>query len=149
MDGYDVIEAARALLGAVKAPLDEVKSTQGDEIEEYRSLLGKKVSTKPLEERHKRELTAREREGVSEILGVAQSWLRDCLAVSQGAGVYVGNTDVADAMEEVASVITPAAALTALEAVDTARKRISYNVSPQLAIEVMLFDIQEVLRCPR
>jgi DNA polymerase-3 subunit delta' len=149
MDGYDVIEAARTLLGAVKAPLDEVKSTQGDEIEEYRSLLGKKVSTKPLEDRHKRELTAREREGVGEILGVAQSWLRDCLAVSQGAGVYVGNTDVADAMEEVASVITPAAALTALAAVDTARKRISYNVSPQLAIEVMLFDIQEVLRCPR
>ncbi|TDB38723.1 MAG: DNA polymerase III subunit delta' [Actinobacteria bacterium] len=149
MDGYDVLDAARLLLGAVKGPLDEVKSVQGDELEEYRAILGKTVSTKPLEERHKRELTAREREGVGEILGVTQSWLRDCLAVSQGAGEYVANTDVADAMDEVAGIITPAAALRALEAVDTARKRISYNVSPQLAIEVMLFDIREVLRCPR
>ncbi len=149
MDSYDVLEAARALLAAVKAPLDEVKSAQGDELEEYRAVLGKTVSTRPLEERHKRELTAREREGVGEILGVAQSWLRDCLAVSQGAGVYVANADVADAMDEVAAAITPKAALAAMEAVDTARRRISYNVSPQLAIEAMLFDIREVLRCPR
>jgi len=149
MDGYDVLEAARALLGAVKAPLDEVKSVQGDELEEYRAVLGKTASTKSLEDRHKRELTSREREGVGEILGVAQSWLRDCLVVSQGAGQYVANADVADAMDEVAAVITPAAALKALDAVDTARQRISYNVSPQLAIEAMLFDIREVLRCPR
>lgn len=149
MDGYDVLEAARALLGAVKAPLDEVRSVQGDEIDEYRAVLGKKVSTKPLEDRHKRELTSREREGTGELLGVTQSWLRDCLVVSQGMGAYVSNADVSDAMDEVAAVITPAAALTAIEAVDTARKRISYNVSPQLAIEAMLFDIQEVLRCPR
>ncbi len=84
MDGYDVLDAARALLGAVKAPLDEVKSAQGDELEEYRAVLGKAASTKPLEERHKRELTAREREGVGEVLGVTGSWLRDCLAVSTG-----------------------------------------------------------------
>jgi hypothetical protein len=47
------------------------------------------------------------------------------------------------------AIITPAAATGALEAVNVARKRISYNVSPQLAIEAMLFDIREVLRCPR
>jgi len=33
--------------------------------------------------------------------------------------------------------------------VGAARSRIAYNVSPQLAIEAMLFDIQEVLKCPR
>lgn len=149
MDGYDVVEAARELLGAAKAPLDEVKVTQSDEIEERRSLLGKQVSTKPLEERHKRELTSREREGLGEIIGVTESWLRDCLVVSQGAGALAANADVSDALEEVAAVITPRAALAAISAAETALKRISYNVSPQLAIEAMLFDIQEVLRCPR
>ena len=47
------------------------------------------------------------------------------------------------------AIITPGAAVTALNAVNDARRRISYNVSPQLAIEAMLFDIREVLRCPR
>jgi hypothetical protein len=46
-------------------------------------------------------------------------------------------------------VITPGAATTALGAVNEARRRISYNVSPQLAVEAMLFDVREVLRCPR
>lgn len=149
MDGFDIIESARELLAAVKAPLDEVKTVQSDELEEHRSLLGKKVSTKPIEERHKRELTSREREGLAEIIGVTQSWLRDCLVVSQGAGELTANADVSDALVEVAAVITPRAALAAISAAETARKRITYNVSPQLAIEAMLFDIQEVLRCPR
>jgi DNA polymerase-3 subunit delta' len=59
------------------------------------------------------------------------------------------NRDALDAMEEVGAVITPASAAAALGAVNEARKRISYNVSPQLAVEVMLYDIREVLRCPR
>jgi hypothetical protein len=41
------------------------------------------------------------------------------------------------------------AALRALDCVRTARERLAYNVSPQLVVEAMLFDIQEVLRCPR
>jgi hypothetical protein len=50
---------------------------------------------------------------------------------------------------EIGRTITPAGAARALEAANVARRRISYNVSPQLAIEAMLFDIREVLRCPR
>jgi len=83
------------------------------------------------------------------VLNVAESWLRDCLVLSQGLADLVVNCDALDAMEEVAAVITPAAAATALGAVNIARTRISYNVSPQLAIEAMLFDIREVLLCPR
>jgi DNA polymerase-3 subunit delta' len=104
---------------------------------------------KGLEERHKRELTAREREGIAEVLNVAESWLRDCLALSQGVGDLAVNTDAVDAMSDVAAVLTPAYAARALDAVNDARRRISYNVSPQLAIEAMLFDMREVLRCPR
>lgn len=148
MDGHDVLLATKELLGAVKAPLDAVKTAQAEEIREREEFLGKSGS-KDLAERHKRELTAREREGIGEVLNIAESWLRDCLVISQGVGDLIANLDVADAMEEVAAVITPAAATRALDAVQQARRRISYNVSPQLAVEAMLFDIREVLTCPR
>ncbi len=147
-DEHDVLMAARRLLAAVKAPLDELKALQAEEVRERVDFVGKSGG-KALEDRHKRQLTAREREGVTEVLNIAESWLRDCLVLSQGVGDLVANRDVADAMEEVAAVITPAAATRALAAVKQARRRISYNVSPQLAIEAMLFDIREVLTCPR
>ena len=147
-DDLDVLTAARELLAAVKAPLEEVKAVQVTETEERSDFLGRGAS-KSLDERHKRELTAREREGVGEVLNVAESWLRDCLVIAQGLDDFVVNTDAKDAMSEIGAVITPAAAVKALDAVNVARRRISYNVSPLLAVEAMLFDIREVLRCPR
>lgn len=147
-DDLDVLTAAKELLSAVKAPLEEVKAAQGAESAARADFLGRGAS-KALEERHKRELTAREREGVGEVLNVAESWLRDCLVLSQGIDDLVVNNDAKDAMSGIGSVITPSAAVTALNAVNDARRRITYNVSPQLAIEAMLFDIREVLRCPR
>jgi DNA polymerase-3 subunit delta' len=149
MDAYDVMRAAKDLLATVKAPLEELKAVQAAELKDRTAFLGGKVSTKPLEERHKRELTAREREGVTEVLNVAESWLRDCLTLSVAADELVENADAVDTMEEVSAVITPAAGLKALAAVGEARCRVAANVSPQLALEAMLFGIQEVFRCPR
>jgi len=149
MDGHDVLTGARELLAGAKAPVEALKAEQAEEIAQRRELLGKSASLKTLEERHKRESTAREREGVSEILSVTESWLRDCLVMSERVPDVLANADDADAIEEVAVVMTPRAAVRALEAVSRARRRISYNVSPQLAVEAMLFEIQEVLRCPR
>jgi DNA polymerase-3 subunit delta' len=148
MDDYDVLLAARELLAAVKAPLEEVKSAHVAELADRADFLGR-GATKSIEERQKRELTAREREGIGEVLNVAESWLRDCLTISQGVGDLAVNRDAVDAMEEVGAVMTPAAAANAMGAVNRARKRITYNVSPQLAGEAMLFDLREVLRCPR
>jgi DNA polymerase-3 subunit delta' len=148
MDEFDVLQAARSILTAAKAPLEELKALQAEEIRTREEFLGSS-SGKTLEERHKRELTAREREGVAEVLNIAESWLRDCLTISQGVGDLAANSDVVDAMEEVGAVITPGAAVRALDAVNETRRRISYNVSPQLAVEAMLFDLWEVLQCPR
>jgi DNA polymerase-3 subunit delta' len=147
-DDLDVLNDVRSLLECVRAPLDDVKADQADERAERADFLGKSAM-RSLEDRHRRELTAREREGIGEVLNVAESWLRDCLALSQGAPDVVVNSDTVDAMDEVAAVITPAAAVRALDAVNRARARISYNVSPQLAVEAMLFDVREVFRCPR
>ena len=148
MDGHDVLQAARALLAEVRAPIEEVKTAQADELESAREFLTKGAAT-GMEKRHKRELTSAEREGIVELMSVTESWLRDCLVMSRGAADLVENADAADATAEIAAVLSVPAALRALEAVSTARGRIAYNVSPQLAVEAMLFDIQEVLRCPR
>ena len=148
MDGHDVLTAARELLVDVRAPLDELKAAQSDEMVEAREYLARGAVSE-LEKRQKRQLTVREREGVIEILGVTESWLRDCLVMAKGLPELVENADVADATSEVAAVLSVPAALRALDSVDAARSRIAYNVSPQLAIEAMLFDIQEVLKCPR
>lgn len=148
LDEYDVLTSAKELLTLVKAPLGELKERQAVELKEREEFAGK-TGGKAVEDRHKRELTAREREGIAEVLNVTESWLRDCLVLSQGLGDLVANTDAADAMEEVAAIITPGAAIRALSGVNEARRRISYNVSPQLAVEAMLFDIREVLLCPR
>jgi len=148
MDGHDVLMAARELLGAVRAPVEEMRSVQAEEMERVREFLSRGVMG-DLEKRQKRELTAREREGVTEIMSVTESWLRDCLVISHGVSELVDNVDAADASAEVARALSTPAALRALEAVGRARQRMAYNVSPQLAVEAMLFDIQEVLRCPR
>ena len=147
-DELEVLRSAKALLAAVKAPLEDVKAAQAAEALDRADFMGRSGG-KALEERHKRELTSREREGIGEVLNVAESWLRDCLVLSQGVGDLAVNTDAKDSVAEIGAVITSNAAASALQAVNEARRRITYNVSPQLAIEAMLFDIREVLLCPR
>jgi DNA polymerase-3 subunit delta' len=150
MDGRDVLQAARDLLSLVKAPLDELKERQESELRERVEFLGKTAgSLKPIEEKHKRELTAREREGVVELLNVAESWLRDVTVTAAGAGELVSNRDAADDIAAAASCMGDRQLAKAAAAVSEARRRISYNVSPQLAVEAMLFDIQEAVVCPR
>lgn len=150
MDGRDVLDAARDLLTLVKAPLDELKERHEAELRERAEFLGKTAgSSRPIEERHKRELTARERDGVNEIVMVVESWLRDVAVYAQGAGEAVMNRDAADDIAAAASCVGDRQLRRALAASSEARKRISYNVSPQLAIEAMLFDIQEAMTCPR
>lgn len=148
MDAHDVLLAARELLADVHAPVEELKAAHAEQLDEAREFLSR-GGVAELEKRQKREITAREREAVGEILNITESWLRDCLVIAKGASELVVNADAADAATEVARLLSVPAALRALEAVRTARSRIAYNVSPQLVVEAMLFDIQEVLTCPR
>ena len=76
--------------------------------------------------------------------------LRDLLVISSGADwSLVVNGDHDAGLRHQASHVAPGAVARAVSAVDQASARISYNVSSQLAIEAMLFKIQEVLSWPR
>jgi DNA polymerase-3 subunit delta' len=148
MDGRDVLVSAREVLREVRAPLEELKERQGAELRDRIEFMGRAAQARDIEQRHKRELTAREREAVLEVVAIVESWMRDVLACSAGVDV-VANRDAADDICTAAACMSPAAIQAGFGAVSRARRRVSYNVSPQLAVEVMLFEIQEARTCPR
>lgn len=143
-DDLDVLDAAKQLCEKLRAPLDDVRAGQAEMRaagEEYLT----RGALSALEKRHKRELTMREREGLSEVLAQVRSWLRDCLAVRTGSHEPLVNGDVPTVIGRLAPNMELDRILCACKAVDAAATRISYNVSIQLVIETLLFDIRKVL----
>lgn len=145
-DEADVLSRAKSLIVAVKAPLAEVKSTQEKVLEQNADYLSR-GALKQLEDRNKRELNARERSGIMEALASARTLMRDVLLTLQDEAADIVNEDVRDTIGRLAAATNVAGATRALEAVATAERNIARNVTPQLAIEVMLFDIRKALKC--
>ena len=145
-DEADILLAAKDLMVAIHAPLADVKSTQQAVLEQNADYLSR-GALKQLEERNKRELSARERSGIMEALASVRTLLRDVLMFLEGAPDGIVNDDVRDIVERLAASTTTAGAIAALEAVGRAEKRIARNITPQLTVEVMLFDIRKALVC--
>lgn len=146
-DEADILASAKELMGAIHAPLAEVKSTQQAVLEQNQDYLSR-GALKQLEDRNKRELNARERSGIMEALASVRSLLRDVLIRLEDAQDAPVNDDVRDVVERIASDTTTTGVTLALDAVSLAETRVARNVTPQLAIEVMLFDIRKALKCP-
>lgn len=146
-DEADILASAKELMGAIHAPLAEVKSTQQAVLEQNQDYLSR-GALKQLEDRNKRELNARERSGIMEALASVRSLLRGVLIRLEDAQDAPVNDDVRDVVERIASDTTTTGVTLALDAVSLAETRIARNVTPQLAIEVMLFDIRKALKCP-
>lgn len=145
-DELDILNAAKELVVAVRAPLDEVKSIQQAVLDQNADYLSR-GALKQLEDRHKRELSARERSGIMEVLASARSLLRDVLMELEGIAGDPVNEDARDTVERLARATTATGALAALDAVTAAERTIARNVTPQLTLEVMLFDIRKALLC--
>ena len=140
-------QPAADLMGAIRAPFSTYKADQ-EAILERNADYFSRGAIKQLEDRIKRELSARERSGIMEALASARSLLRDVLLTCEGLPEPIVNEDVADVVERLAAATTTAGAIGALEAVSRAEERIARNTSPQLTLEVMLFDIRKALKCP-
>ncbi|MBQ9006121.1 MAG: DNA polymerase III subunit delta', partial [Atopobiaceae bacterium] len=72
---------------------------------------------------------------------------RDALGLALGTGEQPVCDDFERASAEYAAMLGPDLLPRALAAIDLACQRVKSNVSPQLAIEAMLFDIKEMLSC--
>ena len=145
-DAWDVLCAARELTLAAQAPLDDVRERQAEELAQGADSLSSKAE-KLVEQRNKRELTARERSGIMELLAAASSLLRDVLVRLEGVPEPVVNSDSTDVVERLASHASSAGVIAALNAVDRAADDLAHNVSPQLVLETMLCTCKEAL-CP-
>ena len=145
-DAWDVLCSARDLVVAAKAPLDDVRASQDAQAAEGADYLSSKAM-KLVEQRNKRELTAHERSGMMELLAAASSLLRDVLVRLENVAQPIVNADVADVVERLAARASVPGVLAALTAVDHAADDLTHNVSPQLALEVMLCTCKEAL-CP-
>ena len=145
-DTWDVLCAARDLVVAAKAPLDDVRASQDEQAAQGADYLSSKAM-KLVEQRNKRALSAQERSGMMELLAAASSLLRDCLVRLEDVDQTIVNADAADVVERIATRASSAGVLAALAATDRAADDLAHNVSPQLALEVMLCSCKEAL-CP-
>ena len=145
-DELDVLRAARAVTESLKAVTDELKSAQKAVLEQSSEGLTARAA-KDLEERQKRELAARERSGIMEALGAIRSLLRDALGLAAGTSDALSCDDFAACAQTYASRLGVTLGARALSATDAACARVRANVSPQLALEALLFDIKEMLTC--
>lgn len=145
-DDLDVLDSARHLMDVLGQPLAEVKAAQQQELDASSDFLAK-AALSTLEKRQKRELSAREKQGMGEFMAMVDSWLRDCLLVREGKTEQVVNVDYLDSVERACHCMDSAGAIRALRAVQSASGYITYNVAPQLVVENLLFSIREVLSC--
>ena len=119
-------------------------SAQEQQRDREREFLADKTA-RELQEKDRRQSTMRLRQALNAQLSQMRSWLRDCLLVQQGAAELCSYPSCADAVLLVATSVGPKALLDALDAIESCSQRISYNVSPQLAVEAMFIEIREAL----
>lgn len=143
-DDLDVLGYAAGVVLASKAPLDQVRQEQERVLDERSEFL-QKSALKTLETRHKRALSQASFELLRQMTSVAKSWLRDVEMICSGAERLVINVDCFDALRDCAERTDLARVCRALMRVQAADEAISYNVSPQVSIEAMLFEIREEL----
>ncbi len=143
-DDLDVLGYAAEIVLASKAPLDQVRREQERVLDERSEFL-QKSALKTLETRHKRALSQASFELLRQMTSVAKSWLRDVEMICSGVERLAINVDCLDALRDCASHTDLARVCRALMRVQAADEAISYNVSPQVSIEAMLFEIREEL----
>lgn len=143
-DERDVLEYAAELIERAKAPLDNVRTQQSEELAESADFLTK-TTLKQIELRHKRALSMATRESLNQTTSIIRSWLRDVLMIASGTPDLVVNIDQREVLQRVAQKVTPASIMSALREAYKTDETLSYNVSPETCLDVLLFSIREVL----
>ncbi len=143
-DDWDVILDARTLLEKAKAPVDIVRDDLEAELTENADFLNKSTM-KRIEERNKRRLSAKTSEYLHQCIAIIESWLRDIAMICAGASDLMINSDVRDDLVYASRNTDIARLCRCLRATSRANEAIAYNVSPETCLDVLLFEIREVL----
>ncbi len=143
-DNRMLLSYASRIAQMAKSSTEELEQQQGRELEQGADYLTAGAK-KEIEKRHKREIAAAQRAALSDFIGACRSWLRDCMLCQQDCEDMLSYPHLAAETGGVAAIVTERAVLEAIEATRLAETRISYNVTPQLAIEAMCIEIREAL----
>ena len=156
-DAWDVLVAAQGLVEDIQVAVglrqrgkkadkrDKVISAEAKRRTEGQEDYYTPAMVRRLEDVVRRELSARERSAMIEALAAAESFLRDVLLCCEGALEPIVNEDVRTSVESIAHDATTAGVLRALATCRDAASDIAHNVTPQLALEVMLLSVKEAL----
>lgn len=143
-DDLDVLEYATELLDRAKAPLDEVRKTQEEELAAHAEFMAQ-AAIKKIEERNTRALSAKTLEMLHQTTAIMRSWLRDVLMACSARPELIINEDVRPAIEHTAAQTSASALVRALSHIDKTDEAFRYNVSPETSIDVLLYQIREEL----
>ncbi len=143
-DDLDVITMASELVVGAKAPLDAVRTQQQRELEENADFLAASALRR-LEARNKSVITMKTFEYLYQLTSIIRSWVRDILMVHEGTPELAVNVDVMAQIEATAARVDIAGISAALRCIDQADASMSYNVSLETCIDVLLFDIRKAL----
>lgn len=143
-DARDVLEYAAELVERAKAPLDNVRTQQSEEMAESAEFL-QKSALKQIELRHKRALSMATRESLNQMTAIIRSWLCDVLMVVSATPDLIINVDQRSALEAAATRVSAAGIMGALREAYKTDEALRYNVSPETCLDALLFSIREVL----
>lgn len=143
---WEVLQRAQAMAETAKDGQDELVKEHEKDMEQVADFLSR-GALKEREKAFKRELRARERSSIMELIAAGESVMRDVLVTLSDAGQPPVNTDAAAALGALTARLDVAGALRCLEVLARGREDVVHNVTPRLALEVMLLSLKEEL-CP-
>jgi DNA polymerase-3 subunit delta' len=141
---------AEDIINAIQVSLKGIKERQRQELKEAIKLAPSKelerIAVREIEEEHKRELYKEEFKAISDILQAIGAWYRDTLVIkSLNSLEEVKNIDQIESLKKEAKALTERQIEVCLEVVKEMQKSVKFNLNKQLAIEVLLFKLQEVV----
>ena len=144
MDDWQVLKCARSLVEQSKALVDQVRVSLEAELEENRDLF-EKSAIRRIEARNKRQLSIKTSEYLHQCIAIVKSWLRDVMSVAAGAPELIVNEDFAAEIRAAAAHADIARIGAALRRIEEAEGALDYNASPETCLDVILFQVREVL----
>lgn len=143
-DDSDIMDYARELMKLADAPLDDVRRELQREMEASADYLAS-GALRRVEQRNKNMVNRKARQYLRQTTDIVRSWLRDVLMIVSRSSQFVINTDELESLKAAAARTEAPCVCRALRAVDETDEALTYNVSPETCLDVLLLDIREAL----
>jgi DNA polymerase III subunit delta' len=144
IEGESASAPWRRLLKTAEEAGSEVEDRTREALDEEKAA-GVRRSAREITDEAKRAGRRRRTEVLDLGLALLATWFRDLAATGAGARDVVFNRDRLDRLAEQAEELDPSRARQAAEVVQDTRRRLDLNVSEELALEALLYRLEQTL----